>query len=411
MTTNVLHLSARDRIGGAARATYRIHRSLAEVGVHSNILAQRRTTNEESVYGLSGVVGMLYDSIRRKLDQLPLIQYRDRDPELFSPAWIPDRVKTRVKRTDPDVTHLHWVAGGFLKPATVRDLPQPVVWTLHDMWPFTGGCHYAKDCERYIESCGSCPHLGSEFNNDLSRRVFRNKSEALDGVDIRVVTPSTWLARQAERSSLLGDCPIETIPNPVDTEQFRPRESNGLRQQLGLSSEKLLIGTGANRTSRRKGMDLFFEAITELSVPASEAELVLFGRTDSAARSDTEYDLNVTGFVDDETLRRLFSELDVLIVPSRQEAFGQTASEALASGTPVVAFDTTGLSTIVTHESTGYLADPFDSADLARGIEWVVADEERRGRLGTRARTDALERFDMPVVASQYRRIYEDVLG
>jgi glycosyltransferase involved in cell wall biosynthesis len=240
--------------------------------------------------------------------------------------------------------------------------------------------------------------------------VFRSKNKALDGLDIRVVAPSAWLARQAERSSLLGGYPIETIPNPVDTEQFRPQKSNGLRQQLGLASEKLLIGTGADRTTRRKGIDLFFEAIEELSVPASEAELVLFGRTDSAARTGTKYDLNVTGFVDDKTLRHLFSELDVLVVPSRQEAFGQTASEALASGTPVVAFDATGPSTIVTHKSTGYLARPFNPGDLAYGIEWIVGDKKRRDRLGARARADAVERFDMPVVAQQYRQIYEDAL-
>jgi glycosyltransferase involved in cell wall biosynthesis len=279
------------------------------------------------------------------------------------------------------------------------------------MWPFTGGCHYAKDCERYTESCGSCPHLDSSVDDDLSRNVYRNKREVFDEIEVRIVTPSAWLSRQAERSSLFGECPIETIPNPVDVGQFRPRKPNGVRQQLDLSEEKLLIGTGADRTTRRKGIDLFFEAITDLSIPTSEAELVLFGRTDSAARSDTEYDLNVTGFVDDETLRRLFSELDVLVVPSRQEAFGQTASEALASGTPVVAFDATGPSTIVTHESTGYLAEPFDAIELARGIEWVLGDEERRTRLGERARTDAVERFDMPVVARQYRQVYEDALG
>jgi glycosyltransferase involved in cell wall biosynthesis len=232
-----------------------------------------------------------------------------------------------------------------------------------------------------------------------------------DDLNIQVVTPSVWLTRQAERSSLFGEYPIETIPNPVDVELFRPRKKNSIRQQLGLSSEKLLIGTGADRATRRKGIDLFFEAMTELSMPTSEAELVLFGRTDSVARSDIKYDVNVTGFLKDETLRRLFSEIDLLVVPSRQEAFGQTASEALASGTPVVAFNSTGPSSILTHELTGYLAEPFDPIDLARGIEWVLADDERRARLGECARTDAIERFDMPVVAQQYKQVYKNILS
>lgn len=411
MTISVVHLSARDRIGGAARATYRIHRSLRDISIRSSIVVQRQSTDDTEVCGLDGVAGVIYDGSRRKLDQLPLLRYRSRDPELFSPAWLPDQVAKRVNRKDADVTHLHWVAGGFLQPSTIRNLPQPLVWTLHDMWPFTGGCHYAKSCERYTESCGSCPHLGSETNRDLSRAIFEKKRNAWADVDIRIITPSTWLSEQARQSSLFEDYTVETIPNPIDTTRFRPRKSTDVRRQLGLSDEKLLIGTGADRATDRKGLDLFFHAATELAVPQGEAEIVLFGRTEAVEQPEYEYDTTVTGFIDDDTLCQLFSELDVLVVPSRQEAFGQTASEALASGTPVVAFDSTGPADIVAHESTGYLADSFDSTDLARGIDWVLADADRHRCLGEQARAEAVSRFDSQVIARQYERIYEDVLG
>lgn len=411
MSERVLHLSARDRIGGAARATYRIHRSLDGIGVESGLLVQRRSMDEEEIYGPGGTVGKLYDGLRRKIDHFPVLKYRNRDPELFSPAWMPDRVASQVEEIDPAIVHLHWVAGGFLTPETVQEFSRPVVWTFHDMWPFTGGCHYAKDCERYTESCGACPHLGSQSVADLSSNVHKTKRDAWADVPIHVVTPSTWLSRQAEKSSLFGNNPIVTIPNPIDTDQFRARETDDLRSQLGLSEDTLLIGTGADRTTRRKGLDLFFNALKETPTPTGRAEVVLFGRVDDTNRDDLEYDLTFTGFIDEETLKRLYAELDVLVVPSRQEAFGQTASEALASGTPVVAFNTTGPADIVTHQETGYLATPFDSADLATGIRWTLADAERRARLSERARTAAVEQFSMPTIARQYARVYETATG
>lgn len=410
MTTRVLHLSARDRIGGAARAAYRIHQSLKDAGVNSSLLTQRRSMDEANIYGPSGIIGKLYDGFRRKLDQLPVLKYQNRDPELFSPAWVPSRVISQVNRIDPDLIHLHWVTGGFLTPEVIGDLSSPIVWTLHDMWPFTGGCHYAKNCKRYTESCGACPHLGSESMDDLSKTVHQRKNNAWENASMYIVTPSTWLSNQAKQSNIFGGSSIKTIPNPVDTNRFQPRSADKIRSRLGLSEEKLLIGTGADRTTRRKGMDLFYNMLAHEPVPADSAEVLLFGRTREPSRSDLAYDITVTGFVDEKTLDKIYTEIDVLVVSSRQEAFGQTASEALASGTPVVAFDTTGPADIIAHKQTGYLAQPFDSADLANGIKWALTGADHRSYLSRQTRMAAVERFSMPVIAKQYECVYDEMI-
>jgi glycosyltransferase involved in cell wall biosynthesis len=262
---------------------------------------------------------------------------------------------------------------------------------------------------RYTDSCGACPHLGSDHERDLSRRVFQRKREAWADINPTVVTPSEWLSKRADESRLFGDATVVTIPNAVDTDEFRPQISTSVREQLSLSNEAILVGAGADWDTPRKGIDLLFEAMDRASLSTSEVGLVLFGRADPAAYPEVAYDTTFTGFVDDTTLRQLYADLDVVVVPSREEAFGQTASEALASGTPVVAFDSTGPADIVSHERTGYLARSFDPTDLANGIEWVLDDERRRSRIGRQARAEAVNRFDAEVVAEQYAKLYENV--
>jgi glycosyltransferase involved in cell wall biosynthesis len=389
--TDVLHLSARDNKGGAARATYRLHCGLRDLGVTSP----------------GGRLGVIYDTVRRKLDALPVWRYRDRNPGFFSPAWLPEHRDAGVRRHQPDIVNLHWIAGGFLHPKTVAQFESPVVWTLHDMWPFTGGCHYVGSCEKYEDSCGACPHLGSNDPDDLSRSTWERKHEAWQDIDFTVVAPSKWLATCAKASSLFGNATVKVIPNGLDIESFRPRPPDSVRSRLGISLDANLICFGADWGSLRKGTDLLLDALTRLETQADGVQVAVFGHVDTDHTPDLDIPVKYLGFVDEDVLKGLYSDADVVVVPSRQEAFGQTASEALASGTPVVAFNATGPRDIVDHEETGYLAIPFEVDDLARGIDWILADADRQERLSERARKVAIERFSVPTVATQYRTLYD----
>ena len=405
----VLHLSTTDIGDGAARAAYRLHSGLQSQGVDSRMLVQQKKSSDNSVYGAEGQYGKLYSKIRRELDQFPLKRYRDREPEIFSPGWAPECRAKQIANHDVDLIHLHWICNGFMKLSSIEQFDHPIIWTLHDMWPFTGGCHYVKSCTNYQDRCGTCPHLGSNAEADLSRRVWHRKRDAWDDTPFTVVAPSQWLADCAADSSLFADATIKVIPNGLDTGRFRPRNTERTRQRLGLDPETKLVCFGANLQSNRKGADLLYEALNSFEMAGGNTEVVAFGNVDSDRAPAVDVPIHYLGFVEDAILYQLYSDVDVMVVPSRQEAFGQTASEAMAAGTPVVAFDATGLRDIVDHQVTGYLAEPFKTDDLARGIDWVLENEDRQKRLGEQARDIAIERFGKPVVAEQYREVYTEL--
>jgi glycosyltransferase involved in cell wall biosynthesis len=401
----ILHLNSTDTSGGAARATYRLHRGLRSNGINSQMLVQKKISGDESVHGLKGVPAKIYSRIRKKIDQLPVKQYRSRDSEIFSPAWIPERRAKQIARHDPDIVHIHWVAGGFIRPVTVGRLNVPIVWTCHDMWPFTGGCHYSKSCDKYKTECRACPHLNSGSSQDLANAVWKRKQNAWNESNLTVVTPSRWLAQQVRESSLLGKKQVEVIPNGLDTDAFRPRSRLEGIQKLGLNREKDYFLFGASYQTTRKGGDLLEKALINLRGRSNIVALV-FG---NAGIRDDSYEIPIRhlGWLPENRLQLVYSTADATIVPSRQEAFGQTASESLASGTPVVAFDATGLQDVVDHKKTGYLSDPFDPDDLANGINWVLANQDRNKRLSQGARAAAQDRFAIETVVRQYQNLYK----
>jgi glycosyltransferase involved in cell wall biosynthesis len=190
---------------------------------------------------------------------------------------------------------------------------------------------------------------------------------------------------------------------------FTPQSSTNIRSRFGLNKESKIICFGADWSTERKGTDLLYDALSRIEIPVDSVHLVVFGHADSSSASNIDIPTTYTGFVDENTLRDIYSTADLMVVPSRQEAFGQTASEALASGTPVVAFDATGLQDIVLHKKTGYLAKPFDPEDLANGIDWILADRDRRDTLSENAREDAIDRFSLQTIAAQYRELYNQI--
>lgn len=408
----VLHLSTNDTSGGAARAAYRLHTGFQANGIDSRMLVQKKNSDDESVYGASGLRGKLWTRVRQQLDQFPLRRYRNRDSELFSPAWTPERRAKQIAKHDPDIVHLHWIGGGFIRPATIATLDVPVVWTLHDMWPFTGGCHYAKSCTKYENECGACPHLGSDRQSDLANGSWERKRRAWAEADPVVVTPSRWLGEEAGKSSLLGGMEIEVIPHGLDIEAFRPRSREAGVRRLGLDANKRYILFGAAYDTPRKGGDLLSEALKQFNESENIAALT-FGKVNFEADISDNLSIDIIdlGWLSELELQLIYSTASVTVVPSKQEAFGQTTTESLASGTPVVAFDTTGPSSLIEHKKTGYLAEPFDPDSFAEGIEWIISNPERTKRLSQQARQLAKERYAIDSIVEEYRQLFEQVLN
>jgi glycosyltransferase involved in cell wall biosynthesis len=408
----VLHLSTSDVDNGGARAAHRLHRGLERLGTNSQMLVRAKFGHDRTVVAEKS----LLTKLGPPSESLPLRLYPDRDAAMFSTQWLPDVLASRAKEIDPDIINLHWVCNGYLQIETLPKLDRPLVWTLHDLWPFTGGCTYPQTCDRFQANCGDCPQLHSGKSADLSRWIWQRKAKAWAQLDLTIVATSHWMADCARASSLFRDLRIETIPLGLDLDIYQPIDKQFARQVLHLPPDKQLVLFGAiNPTSDpRKGFQLLLPALQQLSQSGwqDRIELVVFGADLPAQPIDLSFKTHYLGcFHDDLALALVYAAADVTIVPSTQEAFGQTASESLACGTPVVAFETTGLQDIVDRHLNGYLAKPFDIKDLAHGIEWVLADPPRYQKLQFHAREKAVQQFAAEVQARRYLSLYEEILG
>lgn len=408
---NVLHLSTSDIDNGGARAAYRLHQGLRSLGCSSKMLVRAKFSSDSTVIAERSPL----TKMGPPLSELPLRLYPKRSG-MFSPQWVPDVLAQRVKQYKPDIINLHWICNGFLNIESLAKFHCPLVWTLHDMWPFTGGCHYNGDCDSYKQSCGKCPQLSSDRDQDLSRWIWKRKVQAWKGIDITVVATTAWMAECARSSPLFKDSRIEIIPLGLDTEKYKPHNRYFAREVFSLPQDKHLILFGAtNGTSdRRKGFHLLLPALQRLSQAGwkDQVELVIFGTSEPEQETDLGFKAHYVGRLNDDiSLALIYSTASVMVVPSMQEAFGQVASEAMSCGTPVVAYNSTGLKDVVDHQKTGYLASPYEVEDLAKGIAWVLESDERHQYLHYQARKRALQKFASETQSLQYLYLYEKKLA
>jgi glycosyltransferase involved in cell wall biosynthesis len=413
----ILHIS-KSNSGGAGRAAYRLHQGLQKMGINSQMLVQNKFGDDGSVLcpetQLKKAMAKL--EILNRLDKLPLKFYPKRSPDLFSPQWTPDTIAPEVARITPDLINLHWVGQGYVKIETLSKLNKPLVWTLHDMWPLTGGCFYSADCDRYTNSCGSCPQLGSNRDRDLSWWVWKRKVKAWRNLNLTIISPSIWLAKCASSSSLFSNFRVEVIPHGIELQTYKPIKQQLAREIFNFSKNKQLVLFGAiSATSdRRKGFELLQLALQKLSKSGwkDKIELIVFGASTPKNPPDLGFKTHYLGHLYDNTsLTILYSAADVMVVPSYQESFGQTASESLACGLPVVAFNATGLKDIVDHQENGYLAKPYNVEDLAQGIIWVLGDKNRHQKLCLSAREKAEQEFTLELQARRYLSLFTDILN
>ena len=410
-----LLVNSEDSRGGAARAAYRLHCSLRSIGIDSSMLVQVKHGDDPTVVGPGTNFGRLVNPLRPVLDLLPILAYPKRTKSTFYPGWLPDRSRRRVKDIAPDLVHLHWITGGFVNVGALRKYRLPLVWTLHDMWAFTGGCHYDDACGRFLSGCGSCPVLGSQSSYDLSSLNFRRKARAYRDLPLTIVTPSRWLGERARKSRLLAGFPVSVIPNAIDTDCFRPLPKDAARDLLGLPKGRRLILFGAAHggDEPRKGFSHLQSALRVLADGGAAMRFmaVIFGASRPKEPPNPGVEcIYVGNLKDDVSLAALYAAADVFVAPSIQENLSNTVMEALACGTSCVAFDIGGMPDLIEHRRNGYLARPFDAADLAEGMRWILDNDQRRQELSLRARQKVIEEFAMPVVARRHLELYRRVL-
>lgn len=409
----VLIVNYADLAGGAARAAYRLHEGLRSIGVRSQLLVASKSSDDPDVLGPGSLFNRYLAKARAVADQWPTRRYPGHTRTLFTPAWLPfSGLAARINASDADVVHLHWINGGMARIEDIAAIRKPIVWSLHDMWAFTGGCHYDEECGRYTASCGACPALGSKDEADLSRKVFERKAHTFSAArNMTIVGLSGWMAGSARASALFKDKRVVQLPNPIDTSVFAPTDKRAAKRGMGLAEDRPLVLFGAmNATADpRKGFAHLSEALRLL--PPGSVELGVFGADRPADPPDLGHPVHYLGrFDDDPSLCALYNAADVTLVPSVQENLSNTIVESLACGTPAVGFAIGGNGDMIIDRVNGALARPFDAAHLAECIRWVVEHPDP-ALLGANARRIAMERFHAPLVARQYEALYAGTIA
>lgn len=407
----VVHLSHSDSDGGAARAAWRLHMALHRDGVDSTLRVSDAQSGHWTVRGPQTTRERMGARLHPMLGRLVCDRLITGNPVLHSPSIAPTRWSRTLGHDPATVVHLHWVQKEFMSIADIGRLRGPVVWTLHDMWPFCGAEHYADD-DRWRSGYRRDNRPPHEAGFDLNRWTWRRKQRHWQR-PLQLLCPSRWLADCVRASALLRDWPVRVVPNPIDTGLWRPAPKAQARDLLGLPPDAPLVIYCAHGGSSdpRKGFAQLRQAIVAAHAQLPGLELVVCGQAEPREPEIPGVRTRYLGVVrDDLTLRLAYSAADVLVLPSLLDNLPNSGVEAIACGTPVVAFDVGGLPDIVVDRRNGYLAPAHDAAELAAGIVWVLSDRERHATLRAAAREHAQRTFAPSAVVSVLRDLYREAL-
>ncbi|MDG5814686.1 glycosyltransferase family 4 protein [Chitinispirillales bacterium ANBcel5] len=408
---NILHIVSGNLNGGAFRGAYWLHKGLQKIGVDSIMLTNSRDTgNDDSIVSIrKNPKSKIVAEIRPRLDRLPLLFYRNRSKKIFSTAITGfDFTKTAEYR-NADIIHLHWINAGFVNIKDLKQITKPIVWTLRDMWPMTGGCHYSIQCNNFKTGCGNCWQLSSKRSLDLSRFILKRKLKHLP-YNMKLIGISNWMSSLAQSSILFKQHDIRTIYNNINCKEFFSIEKTTAREILGIKTDKKILLCGSTNISDfYKGFSKLADALQNLN--KNRIMLLFFGSASNEFLTSLGYEYKSLGFLNDNiSLRLAYSASDVFVAPSLMDAFGKTIAESMACGTPTVCFNATGPGEIVDHKINGYAATPFEPDDLAKGIKWVLEHPNYQA-LTQKARKKVLTNFDNSVIAKKYYDLYQELLN
>lgn len=421
----ILLINTFDNYGGAALACKRLLKALNQTAdVEAKLLVQVKKTEDDTVFGLAnGYFSKKKAFFRFALERLGFYWYEKNKSVrfAFSPANVGVDISSHPLVLEADILHLHWTNFGFLSLNSLEKLirlGKPIVWTLHDMWTFTGGCHYVGDCLNYQSKCGNCQFLKNPQPKDWSYQIFQQKFQLFYHSNIQLVACSRWLADKANQSALLKRSTnsqkkfiIRAIPNPIDISIFKPIDKTVARQHFQLPKDKFLLLFGAmNLNDTRKGFQYLKEALQILAKknPSihQKIELLVFGKSDINTFVDIPFEVNNLGFLSNQTaLINAYNAADVFVLPSLEDNLPNTVTEALACGTPAIAFDTGGLPEMIDHQQNGYLAEYKSAEDLAKGIAFIF-QYQNQTELQANARNKAVSYFSEARIVNLYKEVY-----
>lgn len=416
----VLIINTTERQGGPAIAAYRLTEALKNNGIKAKMLVRRKSTDQlTTVLAERSLVNRL-TMLWERVAVLWHTHFRRNRIYTISLGHSGGDITELPEFKQADVIHLHWVNDGMLSQSSIEKIiasGKPIVWTLHDMWPFTGVCHYAHECDHYTEHCHECPQLGSRKYRDASFRAFERKAQLMQGAHIRFIACSRWLGNMASNSKLLQGKPIGCIPNAININLFRPRSKQLARESLGLPQDKRLVLFSSHTLSdERKGFHYLREAAIRLATEHPEwvgrLGIVIVGKDIEPTLYHgcplNVYPLNY--IADEKKMADVYNAVDLYAIPSLQDNLPNTVMEAMACGVPCIGFNVGGIPEMIDHLHNGYIAEYKNVGDLAHGIHWLLTEGEY-DMLSREAARKAANSYGESSVAMKYISVYNRMTG
>lgn len=407
----ILHINTSDIRGGAAIAAFRLMNALNANGQQAKMMVREKLSDNDNVIQVGG---NLSNRLNFLAERTRIFAYNRFSRKNLFDVSIADRGLSIVNHPvfkEADVIHLHWINQGMLSLKEIDRIlasGKKVVWTMHDMWPFTGICHHAAGCNRYESNCGRCPYLAAPSPQDLSHQRFRIKQNVLAHGKITFVACSRWLKELAEKSPLTRGHHLLSIPNPIDTMRYRPMDKKEMRDRMGLPQEKkLLLFAAANASDLRKGTSYLIEASQILAKQGNDIHMLIAGKQAEEMQQHLALPSTALGYVKPDDMPALYNAADLYVTPSLLENLPNTIMEAMACGTPCVGFDTGGIPEMIDHLKNGYVARYKDAVELENGIRWAL-QEEVHSSLSASARQKVVELYAEEHVTQKYLKIYAE---
>lgn len=416
----VLIINTAERKGGAAIAANRLMESLKNNGIKAKMLVRDKQTDQISVVGLNRNWLQVWKFVWERIVIWSANRFRRNNLFAVDIANTGTDITSLPEFKQADVIHLHWINQGMLSLKGIRKIlasGKPVVWTMHDMWPCTGICHYARECTRYRQECHDCPYIYKGGNRkDLSYRTFRKKQKLYKDSPIHFVTCSRWLKEQAQQSALIADKNIVNIPNAINTNLFKPLNKQEARKKCGLPQDKKLILFGSVKiTDKRKGIDYLIESCRTLAEQHPELKetlgVVVFGSQSQQLEARLPFKVYPLDYVSNEhDMVNIYNAVDLFVIPSLEDNLPNTIMEAMACGIPCVGFNVGGIPEMIDHLHNGYVAQYKSSADFANGICWTLNESEYPS-LSEQASRKVAANYSESIIAKKYIDVYNKVTG
>jgi len=419
---NISIINSFAQTGGAAIAAHRLCKALRH-SKQDAVMIVRYNKNKSPYIYQTVLKAPQFETERKIFKNIQEIEINQNRTDLTN-TWfsIPypgyDISKTPII-VHSDIINLHWVAE-FQSVETITSLlktGKPVVWTLHDENPYTGGCHYSAGCIKYQEDCYDCLQLKVN-RNQIPFYNLKNKIK-LWGKNLTIVTPSAWLAKSARKSRVFKDLRIEIIPNSLETHIFKPKPKQLAKEELRIKPHVVTLLFGAHTgNEKRKGFSKLLEALNHCLqdekfkhlAKTGGIKIMTFGPPQEELK-EMDIEIKTNGYIeDDDKLATIYSAADMFILPSLEDNLPNTMLEAMACGTPVISFEVGGMPDLIQNGVTGYMAPCFESQKFGQLILRLVFNKNLREEMRANCRELIVKKFKLQDQAENYLELFNSLL-